>query len=203
MITRKSPIFKTLLKFQHSIRLLEASLFVTYIIAICWTIFQNWMCKAQFCDLNVNRVDIGIVIMIGFIISGIINSVRLLLVYQINDRDPRPERWFYFALVLMALTYSIFGFYFYADINDYIQYGQNTIVYTILALSLFTSTAIFLTDKQTWHKNSYFVQTRVTLCIINQIILFISPSIGFFTTMLLLPAFIVINGKPNKVDEVI
>jgi hypothetical protein len=202
MITRKSTLFKTLLSWQHTIRLLELGFFATYLTGISYIIYNNWYCQNQICDLNVNRVDIGLLIQIAFTLSGIINSIRIALVYEINDRDPRPERWFFFALVLLAITYSIFGFYFRSDISGYINYSDNIIAFGFLAFSMFTSIAIFLTDKQTWHKNSFFVQTRITLCIINQVVLFISPVVGFFSTLIFLPAMMFINGKPSKVDEV-
>jgi hypothetical protein len=202
MITRKSALFKTLLSWQHTIRWIEFWFFFIYLTSIGYIIYTNWVCQNQICDLNVNRVDIGLLIQIAFTISGIINSIRIALVYEINDRDPKPEKWFFFALILLAFTYSIFGYYFKSDISGFIKYSDNVIAFSILALSMFISIAIFLTDKQTWHKNSFFVQTRITLCIINQIILFISPVLGFFSTLVFIPALMFINGKPAKVDEV-
>jgi hypothetical protein len=202
VITRKSTLFKTLLAWQHALRYTEIGLFVLYIFSISYLIYQSWSCQNQFCELNVNRVDIGMIIQLAFTLSGILNSVRIALVYELNDRDPKPEKWFFFGLVLMALTYSLFGFYFRSDISGFIQYYDNRLAFFLLVFSMFSSITIFLTDKQTWHTNSFFVQMRITLCILNQIILFISPVIGFFCTLIFIPVMMVINGRPQKVDEV-
>jgi hypothetical protein len=195
MISPTTKLFQQLVLWQKILKWVERGLFSYYVIGIFWIIGTNWLCKGQNCDLNVNRIDIGLVIQIAFAISGILNSVRIAIVYMIHDKDPKPEKSFFVSLVLMALSYLIFGYYFENDTSGFIQYSDNPVLYVILGLSIFSCTVINLLDKQSWHQNSPFVITRVSLTLFNLIIMFFSPVLGFLTALLIIPAFMFIDDR--------
>jgi hypothetical protein len=193
VIAQTTKLFRRLTLWQRLLKWVETGLFVYYIVGIFWIIGNHWICQNQTCDLNVNRIDIGLLIQLAFTISGIINSIRIGIVYLLHDKDKRPDQWFFVSLILSALSYVIFGYYFSSDINGFIQYSNNLLLYALLGVSVFASTVIILTDKQSWHLNSSFVQTRISLSLFNLIILFFSPVLGFFSSLLIIPALIFID----------
>lgn len=195
MIVSTSKLFKKLELWQKLLKWVEIGLFVYYIVGVFWIIGNHWFCQDQICELNVNRIDIGLLIQLAFIFSGIINSLRIGIVYLLHDRDKKPDIWFFVSLLLMATSFIIFGYYFRTDINGFIQYTNNPILYIILGVIIFVSTAIILTDKHSWHLNSSFVKIRISLSLFNLIILFFSPVLGFFSTLIILPALIFIDDK--------
>jgi hypothetical protein len=187
VIKQTTKLFQKISSWAHVFHWVESGLFVFYITGILWIILKQWLCQSQNCDYVNNQIDLGLIVQVGFIISGIINSIRIAIVYVLHDKDPKPERWFFFSLFLNAISFIIIGYYFRNNINSSIEYISNKPLYALLTLSIFSSSAIILADKISWHNNSTFVQIRISVTLFSLMILFFSPGLGFFSSLLIMP----------------
>lgn len=119
--------------------------------------------------------------------GALINSLRIATVFRKNDPDSDPEPLFYISLITLFISFSVFGYNFdqFLDRNS-ISFINSPILFALVASTLIT-VLLLLADKKTWDKSISFVRFRISLSLLELIILLINPVIGIILLFIILP----------------
>ena len=125
---------------------------------------------------------------------GLLNSVRIGLVFLINDPDPEPEYLFYVSLVGLFISNILFGLFF-SDFVSRAEKGQvDAPVFIAEVVVLMFTVGSLLADRQTWDKSTTFVKIRISLSILELVVLLINPYLGIILAVFVIPVSVILKG---------
>jgi hypothetical protein len=194
VLTKGTKQFKQALFWQDVLKWLEVLFTAIFFVVIFWFFYLS-LCKADTCKefWITNQVQ-NIIVGIFFSVWGLLTSLRIGVVFLLNDPDPEPEYLFYLSLVGIFLSNLLFGLFF----NDFVLRAENnqsdTPSFIALILVLMTTVGSLLLDKQTWDKSTAFVKIRISMAVIELVVLLINPYLGIILAGFILPIAISIKG---------
>lgn len=163
-------------------------------------VFLFWVLYTSFCsntsckEFAISQEQFIQFIQVAFPVYGIVNSLRLGLVYRLNDRDDEPESIFYISLGGLAMLYTLIGLFFSDFLARSQRSGSESSIFIITLLLFVVTVGSLLADRQTWDKSTFFVRWRVVLSLIHVIILLINPITGLMLSCVLVPAGVLAYG---------
>lgn len=198
MINSKTTIYKSLLIFQTILKWLELAFAGIFTVLIFW-IFYKVLCYDVVCQ-QVNITQQQLVSLLQFILPlvGLLNSLRIGLLFVLNDKDKIPETFFYLGLIGLFISYSIFGLFF----NSFLYRGENTLadspVLIIQVFVLLITISLLLADRQTWDKSTAFIRLRISLSLIHLVLFLINPVIGLLASVIIIPISVIAGSRKKS-----
>lgn len=186
--------------FQNILRQVELFVFSAFLIASFWILFTSF-CSSDACVSSaVDTNTLYYIIKIFLPVTAIINSLRIALVFRLNETEDETEKVFYISLFGLAFCYILVGIFF----TDLLSRSQKTLTdslsFLAIIISYLATLGGVLADRQMWDKSTFFVKWRVSLCLIHLIFFLINPIIGVVMSILVFPACVMVYGGPKTSD---
>ncbi len=194
MLIKTSKTYQQALFWQEILKWAEVVFTISFFVALFWFFYLS-LCKASSCSsfLISNEVQ-NTLIALFFFIWGALNSLRIGLVFLLNDKDEKPENLFYISLVGLFLCNLLIGIFFTEFVSRSEKNQVDTPSFIALIIILMSTVASLLADRQTWDKSTAFVKFRISLTILELVILLVNPFLGIFTAIFVLPVSIMLKG---------
>lgn len=181
------------------VRWFEVLLILIFYVLTFWLLYSN-SCGTDSCkDLAPSTDVFYISIQVGFIIWGILNSIRIALVYLTFDPDKEPEILFFTSLVGLTLCFSVIGLFF----KEFDEYSRrviaNSVPFLVELVLILTTAIVLLQEKYIWEKATGFVKVRVGLSFVHLIILLVNPLLGAALGLILFPIMVFWRVSQPKV----
>jgi hypothetical protein len=180
-------INSSFLNYSKIVKWFEILLILIFYSLTFWLLYSN-SCSNQSCkEFSPSTEIFFTVIKVGFIIWGLLNSLRIALVYIAFDRDHEPENLFHTSLAGLTLCFSVIGLFF----QEFDEYSRRVIAsswpFTIELMLILTTAIVLLQEKYIWEKANTFVKVRVGLSFVHLILLLVNPFLGVVASLVIFP----------------
>lgn len=201
MLLKTDNNFKNFLFLQECLKWLEVFFASTFFVGLFWFFYLS-LCRADSCkSFWLSTVTQNFVISAFFITWGFLNSLRIGVVFLLNDPDDEPEILFYISLVGLFLCNLLIGLFFPDFVSRADKNQVDTPAFIALIIILMSTVASLLVDKQNWDKSTTFVKARISLTILELVVLLVNPYLGIITAVIILPLSVVLNGGLEASDD--
>ncbi|MEI6728749.1 MAG: hypothetical protein WCK98_03855 [bacterium] len=180
-------INSTFLTYSKVVKWFEVLLILVFYTLTFWLLYSN-SCINQNCKELAPSTEIFFsIIKVGFIVWGLLNSLRIALVYMAFDRDKEPEILFHTSLAGLTLCFSVVGLFF----QEFDEYSRRVIAnsgpFLVELVLILTTAIVLLQEKYIWEKANSFVKVRVGLSFLHLILLLVNPFIGLIASLIIFP----------------
>jgi len=198
VLDKTSKLFQKVIFWQEILKWAEVFFTISFFIALFWSFYLS-LCSADSCSsFLISNSTQNTIITLFFSVWGLLNSLRIGLVFLLNDDDERVENLFYISLVGLFLCNLIIGLFFTEFVARTEKNQVDTPSFIALIIVLMSTVASLLADKQTWDKSTPFVKYRISLTILELVILLVNPFLGIFSAIIVLPISIMLKGGIEK-----
>lgn len=179
--------FKKILNFTSVVELLCLSMGIVF---AGWLIWAN-TCETQYCmSLRTSKQTFDFFVSFVLILFGILNSVQVWLMLKSSDEDATGRGFFYLGVFGLALNYLIFGLFF-SSLNELSVKGANSSMVFFIQISIFACNILLLfKDSSVWELAGNGVKVRVSLALLQIIILLVSPALGLLSGLVIFPVWV-------------
>jgi hypothetical protein len=177
---------------------IEIAELIALFTGVFWFLYALFCTSIQ-CQANIiTKNQIYLVFQFAIPFAALINSLRIAVVFMKNDPDTEFEPFFYFSLMTLFASFTIFGINFqqFAQ-RDNINFINSPILFSLILTTLLT-VLLLLIDKKTWDKSISFVRFRISLSLFQLIFLLINPLFGLILIFIISPLQVLRSDEKDQ-----
>ena len=181
------------------LRKIETFLLIPFLLYGLGVLYEQVFCIAESaCDLPVVDGDVSVVIIQLFYMIWPLLSLRLIWAnFVLFDQDPRSDKWFTRALMILGTGYVGLGL-FWQTIIETGAFGEAQYLYFALLLCFLVSAGLLLRQTYSWEGSSWFIKARLSLLLLLYILTLIYPEAALIGAFLVTGPLLLIPFDPRR-----